>query len=118
MAIQESRLADELMAAGLPLAVLRVAGTQPGYQRPDGFVRCVWSRAISLAEDAQAAAIVTAHDGSPTLFERLRDADVPRQLLAAVVLRASTQFAGLTVNQRNQIQNVIDLAATRILSQI
>lgn len=61
--------------------------------------------------------IVTAHDPAQSTEERLDDEPTLRQgrVLAAVTLRASSQWAGLTAQQKARVMAVIDQAATRLI---
>lgn len=88
--IRLERLNTELTAAGLPVVGIGLprqhydtSGPASFHQRPDGLVRVDWTQPPTSAQEQQAAALVAAHDGAPTLTEKLDTIAVsPRLLLA------------------------------------
>lgn len=121
--INRERLLTELQAAPLPVvgvavenAVRPTASPATWHSRPEGQVRVDWPESPSPAQESQAGSIVTAHDGNPTEVEKLDEASQRQRVMAAVILRASSQFAGLSAARRNRIQALIDNAAADIIA--
>lgn len=92
--INEIRLATEL-AAQLPIEGASVRDTADAARWPKAtwhtrpaeskVVRVDWPGDHTSQQEQQADAIVQAHDGTPTLAEKLDDLAVPPRLVAALV---------------------------------
>lgn len=115
------RLTDELRdsvpanGASLVAAPLTTdAGPTTYHSRPEGMVRVTWEVAPSPAQISQTELIVLAHDGVKTEGESLDGWRCQHRVLAAVVLRASTQWTGLSAARKARVQEVIDNAAADI----
>jgi hypothetical protein len=110
--VRRSKLADEMLAAmgAANLITCRLSGPSPDLA--DGGEVVV---ADSVSESA-VQAVIAAHTPTQSSEEKFDDEPSLRQgrVLAAVTLRASGQWAGLTAQQKARVQAVIDQAATRL----
>lgn len=123
MAISRDRLYQSLTAAGLPvvggaLVTMRhaVSGFATWHDRPEGLLRLDWSIQPTAQQESAANAIVQAHDGTPTVGERLDAVTQRPRVQAALVLRASTQWGSLTPARRALVQQVLDDAAADLVA--
>lgn len=112
------RLLSTLTAAGLPVVSAYATGRVESATCPvrfflkgGGFIRTDWATEPTIAQETQAAAIVESFDPSPTAGERLDAAAVRPRVPAALAIRLSTAWAGLSVQRKARVQAVIDEAA-------
>lgn len=120
--INVTRLDQELKAAGLPITGISVQDQQTPasspvtyYQRAEGIVRVVWETIPTVPQDASAAVVVAAHDGTPTANEKMDVVNLQARVLAALAVRASTTT---TAGQKTQAQVIIDDAAAKVIAAI
>jgi hypothetical protein len=124
--INLARLQAELSAAGLSAAVAlhrSDADRSPWPAatwliRPEGVVRVDWSSPPTAQQEAQAATSVAAHDGTPTEGERLDEANVPPRVMACLLIRASSHWAGLSAGRKARVMAVIDAAAEAAVAKL
>ena len=131
MAVEQERLIEELQAAaglagvrGVTVVVMMHPTDTPStfHQRtvPQGgeLVRVDWVAVPTSSQRMAAQIVVLAHDGTLTAEEKF-DGEPSlsrKRILAAVTLRASTQWTTvLNAQQRSRIQTLIDNAATRLI---
>jgi len=123
MAVNGDRLFAALRAAGLPVngggpcpARYEAAGWNTWHDRADGVFRLGWSSQQTAQQESAANAIVQAHDGTPTVGERLDAVTHRPRVQAALVLRASTQWASLSAQRKALVQQVLDDAAADLVA--
>lgn len=123
MAISRDRLYAALTAAGLPVvggalvaARHAVSGYATWHDRPEGMLRLDWSSQPTPQQEAQANAVVQAHDGTPTAGERLDQVTQRPRVQAALVLRSSGQWASLSAQRKALVQQVLDDAAADLVA--
>lgn len=123
MAINISRLDEELRAAGLAIAGCgTVSDTySPGqgstvHTRIDGRVRVDWSMVPSPIQETTAEGIIQAHNGNKTFKEKLQDAFMREgaEVLAALVERASDNWQSLSAARKAQVMDIINSASDRL----
>lgn len=105
MSVNLSKLDQELNAAGIPIDGVG--------KHHDGTLRIDFKPEATAPQCSRAAEILAAHDPSPTLEQRLRDAGIDK-LRAALVLRLSSGWTALTPPSRLWVQRVIDERAVEI----
>ena len=88
------------------------------YTRPEGMVQVNWSAAPSAAQQTTASTIVQAHDGTPTVVEKLDGIGLPMRVLAALTLRQSASWATLTPAHQSAVQALIDSAGSQIKTSL
>ena len=100
------KLTDELKAAGLPVAGCASDG------------RVFWQGTPTAAQATQAASVVAAHVPALTREQNLRAAGLDASvLIAALVLRTSTDWLTLPLAVRTRAQGIIDAAASRVAAR-
>lgn len=125
MAFRIKRLHTELVESGLnivgvtePTSVVDVDELSTSHPCGDKFVKVYWAVAPNASQISAANAVVVAHINE-TIEDKLEDQGIIHaKTLAAVILRLSTQWAGLPTLRKTQITNAIDKAAAKIINAL
>lgn len=106
MSVNVEKLDAELRAAGIPIDGCSSTG-QIDY-RPEA----------TQAQRDQGAAILAAHDPATTEAQRLDALAVPRRLLVALAIRASSRWTNLSAARKTRVQAAIDDTADRVIAAL
>lgn len=109
MSVNTTKLHGELEGAGVPIFGCA--------ELADGTVRIDFRPEATQAQRDQAASIVAGHNPAETRDQRLARRGYAR-VLAALTIRASSGWLSLPLARRQQVQHVIDDAASDILTNL
>lgn len=106
MIVNVLKLDAELKAAGIPIHGVSSSG------------RIDYKDEATQAQRDQGAAILAAHNAAPTEEQRLDRLGLPMRLVAALAIRASDRWTGLSTARKNRVMAVINNAADSAISQL
>lgn len=106
MIVNAAKLDAELRAAGVPIDGCSSGG------------RIDYRPEATDGHRAIAAAVLAAHDPAPTEAQRIMELGVPPRVFAALVVRTSSRWSGLTATRRARIQQILDDAADAVIARL